>query len=42
MSGSCGLLFKLHLQSDARELTFALTSGGHNVGIVNPDHPQRS
>jgi polyhydroxyalkanoate synthase len=34
---------KLHLQSDATELTFVLTSGGHNVGIVNePGHPHRS
>jgi polyhydroxyalkanoate synthase len=36
-------VFKLHLQSDANELTFVLTSGGHNVGIVNePGHPRRS
>ena len=36
-------VFRLHLQSDATELTFVLTSGGHNVGIVNePGHPRRS
>ncbi|MFO1113478.1 MAG: alpha/beta fold hydrolase [Rhodospirillales bacterium] len=36
-------VFRLHLQSDATELTFVLTSGGHNVGIVNePGHPHRS
>ena len=33
---------RLHLQSDSTELTFALTSGGHNDGIVNePGHPHR-
>jgi polyhydroxyalkanoate synthase len=36
-------VYKLHLQSDATELTFVLTSGGHNVGIINePGHPGRS
>ena len=36
-------VYKLHLQSDAPELTFVLTTGGHNVGIVNePGHPRRS
>ena len=35
-------VYKLHLQSDATELTFVLTTGGHNVGIVNePGHPRR-
>lgn len=36
-------VFRLHLQSEATELTFVLTSGGHNVGIVNePGQPQHS
>jgi polyhydroxyalkanoate synthase len=36
-------VYRLHLQSDATELAFVLTSGGHNVGIVNePGHPRRS
>ena len=36
-------VYKLHLQSDATELTFVLTSGGHNVGIVNePGRAHRS
>jgi len=36
-------VYKLHLQSDSTELTFVLTSGGHNVGIVNePGHAHRS
>ena len=34
-------VFKLHLMSPA-EITFALTSGGHNAGIVNPPgNPRR-
>ena len=32
-------VYKIHLQSDARSLTFCLTNGGHNVGIVNPPGP---
>jgi polyhydroxyalkanoate synthase len=28
-------VYKLHLQSNANELTFVLTSGGHNVGIIS-------
>jgi polyhydroxyalkanoate synthase len=36
-------VYKIGLQSDATELTFALTSGGHNVGIVNePGRARRS
>jgi polyhydroxyalkanoate synthase len=36
-------VYKIHLQSDSCELTFVLTSGGHNVGIVNePGRPGRS
>ena len=34
-------VFKLHLQNDG-ELTFVLTSGGHNAGIISePGHPHR-
>jgi polyhydroxyalkanoate synthase len=34
-------VFKLHLQNDG-DLTFVLTSGGHNAGIVSePGHPRR-
>ena len=36
-------VYKLKLQSDATELTFVLTGGGHNVGIISePGHPRRS
>jgi polyhydroxyalkanoate synthase len=35
-------VYKLHLLSDT-EITFALTRGGHNAGIVSePGHPRRS
>ncbi|WP_082140234.1 alpha/beta hydrolase [Halomonas sp. PR-M31] len=34
--------YKIHLLSDAEEVTFLLTSGGHNAGIVSePGHPRR-
>jgi len=35
-------VYKIHLISDAKEITFVLTSGGHNAGIVSePGHPRR-
>jgi len=35
-------VYKIHLLTDT-EITFALTTGGHNAGIVSPpDHPKRS
>ncbi|MDM8550678.1 alpha/beta fold hydrolase [Desulfobacterales bacterium HSG2] len=36
-------VYKFHLLSGAEEVTFALTNGGHNAGIVSPpDHPRRT
>ncbi len=35
-------VYKIHLLSDT-EITFVLTTGGHNAGVVSPpDHPKRS
>jgi len=33
-------VYAIHLQSDAQTLTFCLTNGGHNVGVVNPPGPR--
>jgi len=36
-------VYKFHLSSDAKTVTFVLTSGGHNAGIVSePGHPRRT
>lgn len=36
-------VYKIHLLTDTDEVTFLLTSGGHNAGIVSePGHPRRT
>jgi polyhydroxyalkanoate synthase subunit PhaC len=36
-------VYKFNLSSDAERVTFVLTSGGHNAGIISePDHPRRT
>ena len=36
-------VFKINLLANSQEVTFLLTSGGHNAGIVSePGHPRRS
>lgn len=36
-------VYKFNLSSDAEEVTFVLTSGGHNAGIISePNHPRRT
>ncbi|MFO8084500.1 MAG: alpha/beta fold hydrolase [Desulfobacterales bacterium] len=36
-------VYRFNLASDSREVTFLLTSGGHNAGIISePGHPRRT